>query len=148
MMGQAKEVSEQEDKKSIPRSKIVGMPVYNPDAFLVGNAQDLGVFPGEQKITLIIKTKYGSTIEVPWSDVGPIGDVIILSKTVKLEVPAAQPVTAQPAVSQTATAQPSAATPAPAASTPGVVLCPKCGKPATYIPQYQRYYCYPDKRYV
>jgi sporulation protein YlmC with PRC-barrel domain len=131
---------EQEEKKSLPRSKVVGMPVYSPDAFLVGNAQDLGVFPGEQRITLIIKTKYGTTVEIPWTDVGPIGDIIILSKPVKVEVPAgavAQPVTVTPAAAQPATA-----------STPPVVICPKCGKPATYIPQYQRYYCYTDKKYV
>ena len=132
---------EQEEKKSIPRSKVVGMPVYNPDGYLVGNAQDLGVFPGEQKITLIIKTKFGTTVEVSWSDVGPIGDIIILSKPVKLEVPEAQ-AAAQPVAAQQAATQPSAA------ATPAVVLCPKCGKPATYIPQYQRYYCYTDKRYV
>jgi len=132
---------EQEEKKSIPRSKVVGMPVYNPDGYLVGNAQDLGVFPGEQKITLIIKTKYGTTVEVSWSDVGPIGDIIILSKPVKLEAPEAQ-ATAQPTTAQQVAAQPGTA------ATPAVVLCPKCGKPATYIPQYQRYYCYTDKRYV
>jgi len=132
---------EQEEKKSIPRSKVVGMPVYNPDGYLVGNAQDLGVFPGEQKITLIIKTKFGTTVEVSWSDVGPIGDIIILSKSVKLEAPEAQ-AAAQPVAAQQAATQPSAA------ATPAVVLCPKCGKPATYIPQYQRYYCYTDKRYV
>jgi hypothetical protein len=35
--------------------------------------------------------------------------------------------------------------PAPA---PGVVICPTCGKPATYVPQYNRYYCYTDQKYV
>jgi hypothetical protein len=35
---------------------------------------------------------------------------------------------------------------APAA--PGVVICPTCGKPATYVPQYNRYYCYTDQKYV
>jgi hypothetical protein len=28
------------------------------------------------------------------------------------------------------------------------VTCPKCGQPATYIPQYNRYYCYTDQQYV
>lgn len=135
------ELPEQEEKKSIPRSKVVGMPVYNPDGFLVGNAQDLGVFPGEQKITLIIKTRYGATVEVPWTDVGPIGDIIILSKPVKVEVPAGA--AAQPVAVPQVAAQPTAATSAPQA-----VICPKCGKPATYIPQYQRYYCYTDKKYI
>jgi hypothetical protein len=37
---------------------------------------------------------------------------------------------------------------APAAPAPGVVICPTCGKPATYVPQYNRYYCYTDQKYV
>jgi hypothetical protein len=49
--------------------------------------------------------------------------------------PAPAPVMAPPA--------PPAAAPAPA--TP---VCPKCGKPTTYIAQYSRYYCYTDSVYV
>ncbi len=26
--------------------------------------------------------------------------------------------------------------------------CPTCGRPLTWIPQYQRWYCYNDKKYV
>lgn len=37
----------------------------------------------------------------------------------------------------------------PAAPMPtAAVICPRCGKPATYIPQYNRYYCYTDQQYV
>jgi hypothetical protein len=39
-----------------------------------------------------------------------------------------------------------AAAPAPGAAAP--VICPKCGKPATFVPQYNRYYCYTDQQYV
>ncbi len=52
------------------------------------------------------------------------------------------PYAAQPA----APMQPPAA-PAPAAA-PAPVVCPKCGRPATFIPQYNRYYCYTDQQYV
>jgi hypothetical protein len=37
--------------------------------------------------------------------------------------------------------------PAPMAA-PAIPVCPKCGRPATYIAQYQRYYCYTDQLYV
>jgi hypothetical protein len=37
--------------------------------------------------------------------------------------------------------------PAPVAA-PAAPLCPKCGKPTTYIAQYGRYYCYTDGLYV
>ncbi|MCI4352776.1 MAG: DUF973 family protein [Thermoplasmata archaeon] len=38
--------------------------------------------------------------------------------------------------------------PAPAPPMPGAVMCPKCGKPATFVAQYNRYYCYTDQQYV
>lgn len=38
--------------------------------------------------------------------------------------------------------------PAAAPPAPGAVMCPKCGKPATFVPQYNRYYCYTDQQYV
>lgn len=48
-------------------------------------------------------------------------------------------------------AQPVQPTPVPPAPSPmptAAVICPRCGKPATYIPQYNRYYCYTDQQYV
>jgi len=41
--------------------------------------------------------------------------------------------------------QPMAPQAPPAAA---AVMCPKCGKPATFVPQYNRYYCYTDQQYV
>jgi hypothetical protein len=38
--------------------------------------------------------------------------------------------------------------PAPVPPVPSGPLCPQCGRPATWIPQYQRYYCFPDNRYL
>ncbi len=38
--------------------------------------------------------------------------------------------------------------PAAPAAAPAAPFCAKCGKPATYVPQYGRYYCYDDKVYV
>jgi hypothetical protein len=31
---------------------------------------------------------------------------------------------------------------------PGVTACPRCGQPATWIPQYGRWYCYPEQQYL
>jgi hypothetical protein len=36
-------------------------------------------------------------------------------------------------------------TPSPESQPP---FCPKCGKPTTFVPQYNRYYCYPCEKYV
>ncbi len=55
-------------------------------------------------------------------------------------VPAAAPMVAQPFAP--------AAAPPPVASTPAAVMCPRCGRPATWIGQYSRWYCYNDQQYV
>jgi hypothetical protein len=31
---------------------------------------------------------------------------------------------------------------------PAGVVCPRCGQPATWVPQYSRYYCYRDAQYL
>lgn len=43
---------------------------------------------------------------------------------------------------------PAAAPPMAPAAVPATPVCPKCGKPTTYIAQYGRYYCYTDAVYV
>jgi len=119
--------------KGIPQSKLVGMQVYDPDCIFVGTVKEIGIIPGQAGITLYITTKVGSIIEVEWGDVKTVGDIILLSK--KVEIP-------QPAVTPVATVQ------TPAATQSAVPVCPKCGKPGTWIPQYKRYYCYTCKQYL
>jgi hypothetical protein len=69
-------------------------------------------------MTLIIETKKGETKEIAWDDIQAAGDVVIL-----------KPQSIQPQQAQTP-------------------VCPTCGGPLTYIQQYQRWYCYKDKKYV
>jgi hypothetical protein len=38
--------------------------------------------------------------------------------------------------------------PAPTPAAPSAPNCPKCGRPTTFIAEYQRYYCYNDQQYV
>jgi hypothetical protein len=38
--------------------------------------------------------------------------------------------------------------PPPTTTPTAAVICPRCGKPATFVPQYNRYYCYTDQQYV
>jgi len=49
-------------------------------------------------------------------------------------------------------AQPMMAPPPPAAPVAGAAaappFCPTCGKPTTFVPQYNRYYCYTCNKYV
>lgn len=43
---------------------------------------------------------------------------------------------------------PMAAPPAAGVPPPGAPMCPKCGKPGTWIAQYSRWYCYTDSQYL
>ena len=49
---------------------------------------------------------------------------------------------------QAAPAAQAAPTPAMAPAAPQAMTCPRCGKPATWIAQYSRWYCYTDSQYV
>ena len=136
------------EKKSIPRSKIIGMKVYDPDAEYVGDVVDLGLVPGEATFTLIIRAKTGATIEVSWENVSKIGDIILLKE--KVEIPSAPAAPAAPAVT------PTAPTAAPQekkgfglfGKKKEAPICPTCGKPATWIEQYKRWYCYNCSKYL
>jgi hypothetical protein len=59
------------------------------------------------------------------------------------------PAYSQPAQTYAQPTQTYAASPAPASPTPsGAPLCQMCGKPTTFVPQYNRYYCYSCKQYA
>jgi len=145
------------EKRSIPRSKIIGMQVYDPDAYYVGTVKDIGLVPGEvTEFSLIIQAKTGATIEVPWKTVEKVGDIIILKE--KVEIPQPPTPTVAPAAAPPTVAAPTP-TAAPTVEEKGKVslpffkkkeerICPKCGKPATWIEQYKRWYCYNCREYL
>jgi sporulation protein YlmC with PRC-barrel domain len=123
------------DKKAMTKDRLIGMQVYDSEGNAAGTVQDIAFTVGKMGMTLIIESKQGNTQEVDWEDIQAAGDIVIL-KPKGAAQPAASPMMQQPM---------SAAQPAAAQSTP---VCPKCGGPLTYVPQYQRWYCYKDKKYV
>lgn len=60
---------------------------------------------------------------------------------------AAPPAAAPPAAAPPA-APPAAPAPPPAPTAQAAPTCPKCGRPATFVAQYNRYYCYSCSQYV
>jgi len=67
-------------RRYIPSQKFVGMQVVDSKGAIVGSVKDLAISIGDKEILLIVGTKTSGDIEVPWSDVGSIEDVILLSK--------------------------------------------------------------------
>jgi hypothetical protein len=62
--------------------------------------------------------------------------------------PSAQPTPAVAVGAPAPVSVPAPAAPTPAVPTPTLPTCISCGRPATFIPQYGRFYCYPCARYI
>jgi sporulation protein YlmC with PRC-barrel domain len=121
-------VSNTSDKKAMTKDRLIGMQVYDSEGNVMGTVQDIAFTVGKMGMTLIVETKKGDSKEVAWDDIQAAGDIVVL-KPKGSQVSPIQ--TAEPAQTQ---AQP--------------ITCPTCGGPLTYIPQYKRWYCYRDKKYV
>ena len=119
--------------KPLTRDALISMEVIDAKGRKVGKVKDLAFSVGKNGISLTVENADGETQDVPWDEVQGAADYIILKPQMQS---AAQPAYQQPA--QTAA-------PAQSASPP---LCPTCSKPLTWIPQYQRWYCYNDKKYA
>lgn len=123
------------EKKAMTKDRLIGMQVIDGDGNDAGTVQDIAFTVGKMGMTMIVETKKGEKREVPWEEIQAAGDYILLKTR------ATQPQTVQPQTfgPQTTTQQPQQSQ-AP--------VCPTCGGPLTYIAQYQRWYCYKDKKYV
>jgi sporulation protein YlmC with PRC-barrel domain len=110
--------------KPLTRDALVSMQVIDAKGRLIGRVKDLAFAVGKTGISLSIENKDGEIQNIAWEDVQAASDFIILRPV---------PQTANQSVAQQQTTQP---------------LCPTCNQPLTWIPQYQRWYCYNDKKYV
>jgi sporulation protein YlmC with PRC-barrel domain len=112
-------------EKPLTRDALVSMQVIDAKGHLVGKVKDVAFAVGKMGISLTVEGEDGKILNVPWDEIQGASDFIILKPAVQQPQQAA----AQP----TSQAQPT---------------CPTCGKPLTWIPQYQRWYCYNEKKYV
>jgi sporulation protein YlmC with PRC-barrel domain len=118
------------EKKAMTKDRLIGMEVIDSDGNGAGTVQDIAFTVGKMGMTLIVETKKGENREVPWEEIQAAGDYVLL----------------KPQAAQTQTFGPQQTTQQPQQSqTP---VCPTCGGPLTYIAQYQKWYCYKDKKYV
>ncbi len=114
--------------KPLTRDALISMQVIDARGRLLGQVKDVVFAVGKSGIALNVESSNGETQTVNWEDVQAASDFIILKPSAQS---ASQQQASQPAQQQQA--QP---------------YCPTCGKPLTWIPQYQRWYCYNDKKYV
>jgi sporulation protein YlmC with PRC-barrel domain len=119
-----------QEKKAMTKDRLIGMQVIDSEGNATGTVQDIAFTVGKVGMTLIVEGKKGETREIAWEEIQAAGDFVVL------KAPAGQ---TQPFGTQTMGGQPQQT------QTP---TCPTCGGPLTYIQQYQRWYCYKDKKYV
>ena len=122
----------EKQQKALTRDSLVSMQVIDAEGRLVGKVKDLAFAVGKNGISLSVANEEGKSRNIPWEEVQAASDFIILK-------PAGSSGQVQQSA-QTAVQQPQ-----PQQSQP---LCPTCNKPLTFIQQYQRWYCYNEKKYV
>ena len=160
---------------SLTRTELFGKKVYNPDGSWLGDVQDIGFALGGSGFSIVVNTSSGMQAEVPWEKVAAAKDILILkenfdeSKAVLRQpvqsstAASPAPVFTQPVVQQGTTTQTTGAASAEQKGgrfsgisgalgrkkdTQEKTFCPTCGKDATWIPEYQRMYCYNCKKYL
>jgi len=122
--------------KPLTRDALVSMQVIDAKGRLVGKVKDLAFAVGKTGIALTVESDDGQIQNIAWEDVQAATDFIVLKPQLVQQDVYQQPIqTAAQAVQQT-TQQTSQ------------TLCPTCGRPLTWIPQYSRWYCYNEKKYV
>ena len=124
------------NEKPLTRDALVGMQVIDAKGRLVGKVKDVAFAVGKTGISLTVENEDGEVQNVGWDEIQGAADFIIL-KPSQQSTYQAQPQQAYQATPQQQAQQ--------TASQP---MCPTCGRPLTWIPQYQRWYCYNDKKYV
>jgi sporulation protein YlmC with PRC-barrel domain len=118
--------------KPLTRDALVSMQVVDATGKLVGKVADVAFEVGKSGVSLAVVTEEGENKTVPWEDIQAASDFIIL-----------KPQQTQ-TITQTQTEQPQQT----ASKQKNQTLCPTCQKPLTWIPQYKRWYCYNEKKYV
>ena len=122
--------------KPLTRDALVSMQVVDSKGHLVGKVKDVAFVVGKNGVSLAVDKEDGESITVEWDTVQAASDFIILKPESQSKIETEpQKQTEEVVIQQKSSQQ-------------NPPLCPTCGKPLTWIPQYKRWYCYKDKKYV
>ncbi len=114
------------EKKYVPSQKIMGMQVIDLKGTMVGSVKDVAFDVKQKDMALVVATKARTEIEVPWSSIQSIEDVVLLGKEIELPSPvsaAPQPSPVAPPIVQASSPCPNCGTMVPSHGR----FCPKCG---------------------
>ncbi len=136
--------------KLLTKDTLVSMQVIDSTGHLVGKVKDVAFVVGETGISLSVENENGETQCIPWQEISAAADFILLKPNFQAGSAALCAKKEESAVTMpvenTEQSKPMEQTvPKKQAEKP---LCPTCNKPLTWIPQYSRWYCYNDKKYV
>jgi len=136
--------------KPLTKDALVSMQVIDSKGRLVGKVKDVAFVVGEMGISLSVENENGETQCISWKEIAAAADFILLKPDYQMGNPAQCEKKEESEVAmsteQVEQSKPMEQTAAKKQSTQP--LCPTCGKPLTWIPQYSRWYCYNDKKYV
>ena len=141
--------------KPLTRDALVSMQVIDAKGRLVGKVKDIAFSVGKPGISLLVENEAGDMQHIPWEDVQGASDFILLKAVPQSASQQQQPVQTSslseeekvfgPYEQEQKQKQPVQTAVQGQSTQP---LCPTCNQPLTWIPQYKRWYCYNDKKYV
>ena len=136
--------------KPLTKDALVSMQVIDSKGHLVGKVKDVAFVVGEMGISLSVENETGETQCISWKEIQAAEDFILLKPAYQTGNPAQCEKNEESAVvmpaEQAEQSKPMEQTVPKKQSTKP--LCPTCNQPLTWIPQYSRWYCYNDKKYV
>jgi sporulation protein YlmC with PRC-barrel domain/ribosomal protein L34E len=133
--------------KPLTKDALVSMQVIDSKGRLVGKVKDVAFVVGQLGISLSVENENGETKSIPWQDIQAASDFILLKAQTQSisQVQSTKKEGWEEVFQEEQTKQTQQTVPKRQSAKP---LCPTCNKPLTWIPQYSRWYCYNDKKYV
>jgi len=128
--------------KPLTRGALVSMQVIDANGGLVGKVKDITFGDGKTGVSLLVENEAGKAQNILWVDVEAVSDFIVL-KPVPVVVPSVEEKVLVP--NEQLKQEPVQTVVQKESNKP---VCPTCGKPLRWIPQYERWYCNKDKKYV
>jgi len=130
--------------KPLTKDALVSMQVIDAKGRCMGKVKDLAFAVGQSGMLLAVENKTGETQCILWENIQAASDFIVLK-------PQLQKANQIQSTKKEETKQIFQAQQTPQTTRKkkdAKPRCQTCNKPLTWIPKYQRWYCYKDKQYA